>query len=208
MHAFARGKQMIAAAARKLEPARVDPVRFREHIVNALLIAATFGTILVSLSMATIAFELNLIRISEHQAVVDLEHAITSRVDTLLWKTDTFLTTFKETNKNLSHGLTDVRVQVKQAQDVQSKTTRELSRMTTAAVRESLKVTSEVVQAVADKPPAQVEVTGPAPVVKVDGPIPVRITPPSTVISSLPAKPAVPEPEPAKKKRWFHLWLF
>jgi hypothetical protein len=160
---------MIAAAAKKLEPARVDPVSFREHIVNALLIAATFGTILVSLSMATIAFELNLIRISEHQAVVDFEHAITSRVDTLLWKTDTFLTTFKETNKNLTHGLTDVRVQVKQAQDVQTTTTKELSRVATRAVKESLKATSEVVQAVVDKPPTQVEVTGASPVVKVDG---------------------------------------
>jgi hypothetical protein len=125
------------------------------------------------------------------------------------WKTDTFLTTFKETNKNLTHGLTDVRVQVKQAQDVQTTTTKELSRVATRAVKESLKATSEVVQAVVDKPPTQVEVTGASPVVKVDGPIPVKITPPSTVVTSPPAK--APEPEPPKeekKRRWFRLWLF
>lgn len=199
---------MMAAAARKLESVKVDPVSFREHVLNALLVSATLGIILVSLSMATIAFELNAMRIGERQAVIDLEHGVSSRIDALLWKADTFLTTFKETNKNMARGLTDVRVQVKQSQDVQTKTTKEFSRATTSAVKESLKATTEVVQAVVDKPPQVLEVKAPTPVVRVDGPIPVKITPPSTVITSVPPAPAPPEPPTEKRRRWFHLWLF
>lgn len=190
-------KDMMTAA--RMERAKpVDKEQLREHLVNVLYIAATLGIIVVSLAIATIAIELNMMRIAYSQGLEDVKHGIFSRMDSFLWKSDTFLTTFSATNKSLARGLTEVRVQVKQSADSAEKNTKDLNRATTTAVTKAVAATNEVVQAVVDKSPSIVEVKSAPPTVEVRTPAPVRVVEPA------PVKPPVVEtPEETKKRRWY-----
>jgi hypothetical protein len=205
---FALAREVLTSAVKKIE---VDPIEFRAYLFNALLIAGTLGIIVTSLSMATIAFELARMRQSQEMAFQNVERKAFERVDAALWKVDTFLTLADKTNQNLAHGLMEVRVQVKQSQDATDKTAKQLTNATAAVVRETTKQTTEVVKAITEQAanPPVVELKQAAPVVKFDGPVPVRITPPSTVVTPPAAKPSEEEPDEPKRKRWYRkLWPF
>ena len=195
--------ETFTSLATKLQRERITETDFRDHLINVLLIAATLGIIIVSCAMATIALELNLIRSHQTLAIDDLKTGLFGRLDSSLWKADTFLTTFSEINKNLARGLTEVRIQVKQSTDEQQKSTAAISKATTATVTKALQATNEVVQAIVEKPAPLVEVKSPNPTITVPAPnTTVRVLPPEP-------PPQKSEDEPAitpKRRRWY--WPF
>jgi hypothetical protein len=124
-------------------------------------------------------------------------------MDSLLWKLDTFLVSFGATNQSVARELMQVRVQVKQSQDAQTQQTRAMSQVATSAVKESLKLTESVVQAVTDNPAPVVEVKPPPPAtVKVEAP-------PVVVREREVPLPVAPIDDPPRRKRWYRrLWPF
>jgi hypothetical protein len=190
-------------SAPSMQRRSLDPRSFREYLVNALLIAGTLGIVTFMCSAFTVTWEVNAIRVAQDRAITDTQRGLFSRMDSLLWKLDTFLVSFGATNQSLARELLQVRVQVKQAQEAQTQQTKAISRVATSVARESLKATENAVQAVVDKAPPIVEVKTPAATVQVT-PAPV-LQPPKE--EAPPPEPAQVEPTP--KKRWYrHLWPF
>jgi hypothetical protein len=158
------------------ERTHIDEAAFRNHVISVLLVTATLGIIIFSCTCVSLIFELNAIRRNQATAAAGLQNGIFSRIDSLLWKTDTFLTEFGATNKSLAAGLTQVRVQVKESTDAQTKSTAAMSQATTTAVKASIAATNDVVQAVVEKPPPVVEVKAEKPMI-VAPPAEIKIVP-------------------------------
>src|SRR4051812_29419185 len=72
----------------------VDPRAFREHLTNAILIAGTLASITFTCCAFTIAYEVHSLRIAHTQGLTEMQRGMFSRLDSLLWKVDTFLVTF------------------------------------------------------------------------------------------------------------------
>jgi hypothetical protein len=190
--------------AARMQRKHIDPDSFREYLVNALLIAGTLGIVTFMCAAFTIVWEVNAIRVAQDRAINDTQRGLFSRMDSALWKIDTFLVSFGATNQALAKELLQVRVQVKQSQDAQAKQTQAISQVATSVARESLKATENAVQAVVDKAPPVVEVKTPSATVQVS---------PAPAPAVLPFKEnPPPEPSPAetpRKRRWLRrLWPF
>src|SRR4051794_2930456 len=89
---------------------RIDPAAFRAYLINAILIAGTLAAVTFCCCAFTLVYEVNAIRLLQMQGITDTQHGLFSRIDSLLWKADTFLITFSATNQSLAKGLTQVRV--------------------------------------------------------------------------------------------------
>jgi len=120
--------------------------RLRSALTSStwLLATATLGIVVVSCTCISLILELNAIRRNEVVAAAEFQNGVFSRVDSLLWKADTFLTIASATNKGLGAGLTQVRVQVKESTDAQTQSTAAMSKAATTAVKASLAATGAI----------------------------------------------------------------
>lgn len=191
---------MMGAAVR-MARAKVDPVEFRQHLVNAILIAGTLSCVTFMCCAATITYEVITARVQLIATLTETQRGMFARTDSLLWRIDTFLSDFKAANLSVASGLTKVRVQVKESQDAQTQQTKAISRVAT----ESIKATESVAQAVVDKPLPVVEVKTPSATVEVKTPAPLAIKDQGD--EEEPPPPAE-TPPPPKKRKWYKLWLF
>jgi hypothetical protein len=188
----------------------IDEAAFHTHVVNVLLVVATIGIIVVSCTCLSVVLEMRSIRRDQEQAASEFRNGVFSRFDSLLWKTDTFLTIASAANKSLAAGLTEVRVQVKESSDVQKQSTAAMSQATTSVVKESLATTNDMVQAVVAKAPPVVEIKAEKPTIVATPPAEVKVVPPP------PPAPAAPPPdevlpEPPKREHFNwprRLWPF
>lgn len=184
-----------------------DEAALQHHLLNALLATATLGIIVIACCCITFVFEVHTIRVTQAQASQDLHSELIARLDSALWKTDTFLTLLNATNKNLASGLMQVRVQVKESSDAQTHSTEQISKATTNAVHATIQATSDVIKAVVDQP---------APVVEIKAEKPTVIAPPPAEIKFVPEPVPMSQPkvekkvdvkeEPPKRHGMFH-WL-
>ena len=160
------------------ESKSIDEAAFHAHVVNVLLVVTTIGIIVVSCTCLSVVLEIRSIRRYQEQAAATLQNGVFSRLDSLLWKTDTFLTIAGAANKSLAAGLTQVRVQVKESSDAQKQSTAAMSQATTSIVKESLATTNDMVQAVVAKAPPVVEIKAEKPTIMAAPPAEVKVVPP------------------------------
>lgn len=198
-------KRRMMGTAPRMQRERVDPAALREYLVDALLIAGTLGIVTFMCCAFTITYEINTMRIAQTQGINDLQRGLFTRLDTALWKCDTLLITLGATSQSITNGLNNVRVQVKQSRDAQTRDTKEISRVATRVAAESLKATESVVAAVVDKSAPVVEIKPSTPTVEVKTAAP--IVQPKKEEHPQPEMPVDVPPVP-KKRHWFRLWLF
>ena len=150
----------------------------RDHLTQILQIVAIFGIAIFSCVGVSIAFDIHAMRMNEIQGSADFRVGVFSRVDSLLWKLDTFLSVVSAGNKSLASALTQVRIQVKESSDDQTKSIKASSTATTAVVKQTLESNSQALEKVADatQPVINVEAPKSTPVVP---PIVVNAPPPT-----------------------------
>lgn len=183
---------------------RVTIADLRAHIKEVLLGAAVAASVFVSLASVSIALDVHQIRIANLQAEAELRSALTTRLDSLLWKADTFLTIQSAMGKSLSAGFTQVRVQVEQSAQDQKQAIKSAETYTAKAVEKTITTAAAAIQEAA--------ATQPVPVVHVEPAKPATVTAPTVTVNPLlaqPAKPAKPTPERKSHWRWLRrLWPF
>jgi hypothetical protein len=177
----------------------------RDHMREVLIGAAAVGCVIVSVAAASIAIDIHQLKTNQALAVAELRQDLSSRLDSALWKFDTALVTLGSMQKSLATGITQVRVQVQQAQTGQEQAIRAAAQTTRTAVIQTLETAKEI------------QAAAPAPVVNVQAAKVLPVAPPNVVVNPvlaqpkpIPVKQAVAE-TPAEHSRWHwlrYLWPF
>ena len=181
----------------------------RDHLTQILQLVAIFGIAIFSCVGVSVAFDIHAMRMNEIQGSADFRVGVFSRVDSLLWKLDTFISVMSAGNKSLASALTQVRIQVKESSDDQTKSIKASSTATTAVVKQTLESNSQALEKVADanQPVINVEAPKSTPVVP---PIVVNAPPTAQTGHALVVDPS--QEKKAKRHSHLHwlrkLWLF
>lgn len=145
---------MASQATRMAMSIDMTEAEFKPFLLNVLLITGILGIVVISCAFVALVVEVNSVRVSRIRFQQDLQSSLQSRLDSMLWKADTFLTIASTANKNMASGLTQVRVQVKESTDTNNKTAQSLSKAAVAVAQQTsdaVKATTEVAQAVVEK---------------------------------------------------------
>jgi hypothetical protein len=196
-------------------PARVEGLKdklrdlrlhARELLIGFVIVACVF----VAAAAVSVAIDVHAMRVANLTASSQLETALGSRLDSLLWKVDTFNTTVLAMSKTLSTGLTQVRVQVEQASADQQQALAATTKSTAQAVEKTLDKTADVLQQ------QQQATTQPAPpIIQVQAPKTTTPQPssPQQVFVTPVLPPPAQQPVDSERKprcpRWLRrLWPF
>lgn len=194
----------VAVFHRAGSAAKLTAQELRNHMRDVLIALASVACAVVMVCAVSIAFDIHETRINEMLAFAEMRQDLDSRIDSALWKADTGLKSLGLMEKSLSNGITQVRVQVQQAQNGQEQAIKAAAQTTQKAVTQTLEAAKEIQQ------------SAPAPIVNVQAAKVLPVAPPQVVVNPVitdQPKTAIVKQPPAKveKSRWgwlHYLWPF